>query len=65
MILKPRVHLKYHIAAMGSLLLDCSYCLMLSENGVLKGTLCSHQNNPIVAEDSQADDSVSQTKHPN
>lgn len=30
-ILKPRVHLKYHVAAMGALLHDCSYCLMLSK----------------------------------
>lgn len=29
-ILKPRVHLKYHVAVMGNLLHDCSYYLMLS-----------------------------------
>lgn len=62
MILKSRVHLKYHIAAMGSLLHDCSYCLLLRENCALKGSLRSHQNNPMLVEDSHADDSVSQIK---
>lgn len=32
MILKLRTHLKYHVAAMGALLHDYSYCLMLSKN---------------------------------
>lgn len=65
MFLKPRVHLKYHVAAMGSPHPDCSYCLMLSENRVLKGSLHSHQNNSMLAEDSQGDGSVPQTKHLN
>lgn len=38
-ILKPRVHLKYHVAAMGALLHDCSYCLMLSKKCALKDSL--------------------------
>lgn len=39
MILKPWVHLKYHVVAMGALLHDCSYCLMLSKKCTLKGGL--------------------------
>lgn len=39
-ILKSRVHLKYHVAAWGALLHNCSYCLVFWEKKcTLKGSL--------------------------
>lgn len=38
-ILEIRVHLKYHVAAWGALLHNCSYCLIFWKKCTLKGSL--------------------------